>query len=95
MSLSCYVYYRVRTERAGEASMLASAVMRDIAAKWPVSTRLAKKVGEPLLRMEIYEGIDGDPESFIAMLDTLVAEHGLEAAMPDGERRHVEIFECV
>lgn len=95
MSLSCYVYYRVRAERAGEASALARAVMHGIAAKWPVDTRLARKVGDPLLLMEIYEGIDGDPESFVAALDALVADHGLNRAMPDGERRHVEMFECV
>lgn len=95
MTHSCYVYYRVRAERTSEAETQVRTIMRDIGANRPINARLARKVGEPLLWMEVYDGIDGDPAAFVAALDALVARHGLQRLMPDGEHRHVEVFECV
>lgn len=95
MSLSCYVYYRVRAERMIEAEAMARAVIRGIESRWPVSAHLAKRVDEPLLWMEVYQRIPVDQGEFVGALNALVADTGLLATMADGERRHVEIFECV
>jgi hypothetical protein len=94
LSYSCYVYYRVRADRLTEAGALARALLVAVAERWPVNGRLARKVGEPLLWMEVYEGLEGDPHGFVAALEALADPLGIASVLADGERRHIEVFEC-
>jgi hypothetical protein len=95
LTFGCYVYYRVRPGRQTEADALARALLQALASQWPVTAGLARKVDEPLLWMETYQGFEGDPAAFVAALYARADECGFSAVLPDGELRHVEVFECV
>ena len=58
-----------------------------------VSTRLMKKVGEPLLWMEVYEGVRETGE-FLLALQACAEQVGIEHCLQVDSTRHVEIFEC-
>lgn len=94
MTFSCYVYYRLDAGRVADAEAAVRAAMRELAQHWHVEARLAKKVGEPLLWMEIYEGIVDEPGPFIAALKAKFDCEKMRTLLAMGETRHLECFEC-
>jgi len=52
-----------------------------------------KKVGEPLLWMEVYEGVR-ETGDFLSTLRTCAELVNLERCLHADSARHVEIFEC-
>ena len=93
MSFACYVYYRVSELHATEASIAAQRITELMQERAGVSARLMKKVGEPLLWMEVYEGVRETGE-FLSDLRTCAEQVNLEPCLQADSTRHVEIFEC-
>ena len=58
-----------------------------------VSARIMKKVGEPLLWMEVYEGVH-DRDEFLSALHGCAEQAGIGRYLQGDGARHVEIFEC-
>lgn len=93
MSISCYVYYRVSETRVAEASRAAqrlATLMRDATGIRP---RLMKKIEDPLLWMEVYEGIS-EVDAFTSSLRDCLGQTGLEQLLADDSSRRIELFEC-
>ena len=93
MSFACYVYYRVSEPHASEASIAARRITELMRERAGVSARLMKKVGEPLLWMEVYEGVR-DTSDFLSTLQTCAEQVNFEHCLQADSTRHVEIFEC-
>lgn len=93
MSFACYVYYRVSESHATDASIAAQRITELMRERAGVSARLMKKVGEPLLWMEVYEGVR-ETGGFLSTLRTFAEQVNLERCLQAGSTRHVEIFEC-
>jgi hypothetical protein len=91
MSLSCFVYYRVAAASVVEAGRAVDAMQAQLRDKSGVAGRLLRRADDPATWMEIYEGVTDVP-TFEALLERLVAEHGLERLLAPGESRHVERF---
>ncbi len=93
MTLSCYVYYRVSENHVTAASAAVQRLAEIMRERTGVSAQLKKKVNEPLLWMEIYEGVsEADP--FLVSLRDSVQQVGLERCLQPDSKRHIEIFEC-
>ena len=93
MTVSCYIYYRVPEPHIAEASNAALrliALMRDATG---ISSRIMKKVGDPLLWMEVYEGID-EADTFTLSMQNCLSQSGLEQFLEPDFTRHVEMFQC-
>jgi hypothetical protein len=88
---NCYVYYRVAPEREAAARTALRALLADVAATSGVTGRAFVKTTEPLLWMEVYEGV-AEVERWMASLAALAERHGLMNCLADGHR-HVEVFE--
>ena len=58
-----------------------------------VAARLMTKDGEPLLWMEVYEGIE-DRDAFLEQLRQCVEASGLGRWLGGDRQRHTEIFRC-
>ena len=93
MSFACYVYYRVSESHATEASIAAQRITELMRERAGVSARLMKKVGEPLLWMEVYEGVCAT-DDFLSTLRTCADQVNLQHCLQADSARHVEIFEC-
>jgi len=93
LSFACYVYYRVSESHASEASIAAQRITELMRERAGVSARLMKKVGEPLLWMEVYEGVR-ETGDFLSTLRTCAELVNLERCLHADSARHVEIFEC-
>lgn len=89
--LGYYVYYRVEPARAAELESRLRALQAALAAETGIPGRLMRKRGEPLLWMEVYEGV-GDAEIFERALERLVREHGVADALQPGSQRRTECF---
>ena len=93
MSFSCFVYYRISKSHVVDASAAARRITEQMRARAGVSARQLKKVGEPLLWMEVYEGIP-ETGAFLSALQECVEQAGLERCLQADSERHVEIFQC-
>jgi hypothetical protein len=91
MTAAYYIYYRVQPARAEELAARMRALQAALRAETGVQGRLMSKRGEPLLWMEVYEGV-ADAEGFERTLERLVREHGVAAALQPGSPRHLECF---
>jgi len=87
-----YIYYRVDPKQSDEMRRRLAGLFGDLRARCGVTGRLMTKRGEPLLWMEVYEGI-GDADRFEAELAAAVAKHALEACLLQGSARKLECFE--
>jgi hypothetical protein len=88
--MDLYVYYRVRSERAGELCAQAGAMQKSLAHEYGIVTGLKRRpeVKDGMQTwMEVYQAI---PDGFAAMLERAVAQAGL-AALIEGQR-HTEYF---
>jgi len=93
LTFACFVYYRVSKTHTGDASIAAQRITELMRERTGVSARLMKKVGEPLLWMEVYEGVR-ETGGFLSALQTCTEKAGLEHYLQADSTRHVEMFEC-
>lgn len=93
MKLFCYVYYRILPECTAEATAAARTIIDSMRAISGVDARRMTKVGEPLLWMEVYEGIE-NLEQFQSVMHQAVEQSGLGRWLADEGKRHTEVFQC-
>lgn len=86
-----YVYYRVAAERAAGLEPRVRAMQAALATETGIAGRLMVKRGEPLLWMEVYEGV-ADAGGFEQALARLVEAHRLADALQPGSQRRTECF---
>ena len=87
----CYIYYRVALDREHDARRSVQAILGEVEATTGIRGQASRKAHEPLLWMEVYEGVT-DAEEFVSLLTELSARHGLDPCLEDNQRRHVEHF---
>ena len=92
VTLSYYIYYRVRPEKAAACEPAVRAVLSAIHAATGIAGRLLKKRGETGLWMEVYEGVTDDAK-FEWELTDAAGRLGIQAFLLPGSGRHVECFE--
>jgi hypothetical protein len=92
MTLAYYIYYRVATEQSAACERKVRAVFDAVRATTGVAGRFLKKRNEPLLWMEVYEGVT-DSAAFEHALAAAVAENGFDACLQPGSGRRTECFE--
>jgi hypothetical protein len=92
MTLSYYVYYRVRPEQAAACEPAVRALISSVRAATGTSGRLMKKRGEPNLWMEVYEGVMDDAK-FEWELAEAAGRSGVQQYLLPGSGRHIECFE--
>lgn len=91
MAWSYYIYYRVDAEQEAAATIATRKLLDAVRGSTGITGRLLKKRNEPLLWMEIYEGI-GDEAKFEWELAAAVAGSGIAATLQAGSVRHIECF---
>jgi uncharacterized protein DUF4936 len=89
--LGYYIYYRVTTEAASALESRVRAMQLALQIETGVGGRLAKKRDEPLLWMEVYEGVNV-AVMFEQALAGLVATHRLTEGLQSGSPRRMECF---
>ncbi len=89
--VSYYVYYRVAAAHAEAARHAVAAMLRRLEQRTAVSGRLLRRQDEPLLWMEVYEGVR-DTEAFDAVLAELLDASKLAALLAPGATRKTERF---
>lgn len=92
MTVSCYVYYRVAPDRQPDANTAVRATIEQIRLRTGITGRLMMKVGEPLLWMEVYEGI-ADEMAFLAVMDRCAEYNAISQFLDGDHHRHTEIFQ--
>lgn len=91
MSFSFYVYYHVATSDTGALRQRITAMHDELARDTGIVGRLLVKSGDPLLWMEIYEGIE-DRRAFEERLARALAGGKVTDVLP-AEARKTEVFE--
>ncbi len=91
MPHSFYVYYRIDPEKAAACAPRIRELLVAVRAATGISGRLMKKRGEPLLWMEIYEGI-GDETRFEWELADIAGRLNVQDFLQPGTTRHHESF---
>lgn len=89
--VSYYVYYRVAADHADAARHAVTTMLRRLEQRTAISGRLLQRQDEPLLWMEIYEGVR-DSETFDAALAELLDASKLAALLAPGASRKTERF---
>lgn len=89
--VSYYVYYRVSAARANSARQVVATMLTLLEQRTSVSGRLLRRQDEPLLWMEVYEGVR-DTAAFNAVLAELLDASGLAALLEPGATRKTERF---
>lgn len=89
--VSYYVYYRVSALHAAAARKAVSAMLRSVEQRTSVIGRLQRRQDEPLLWMEVFEGVR-DTAAFESTLAELLAASGLAAFLETGTERKTERF---
>lgn len=88
---SYYIYYRVDPERASGCRDAAGKVLDAVHRATGIRGRLLKKRNEPLLWMEIYEGVT-DEAGFEWALAEAVSAAAILPLLQQGSSRHTECF---
>ena len=90
--LHFYIYYRINPSFEAEASAAVKQIQYDIEAEANIAGRLLSKREEPLLWMEVYEGVAA-AEAFEAILDKAVEKSGFTRFLQPGSARRTECFQ--
>ena len=90
MTYGFYIYYRVPAEVAEELRPRVLAMQAAITGETGTTGKLVTKVDEPLLWMEIYDGID-DCAAFSRILEEAIAVSRFIDLMPAPARK-TEVF---
>lgn len=86
-----FVYYRIDPQR--QAEMPWAALFTEVEHRTGVAGRLYGPAPDGVTWMEVYEPVPAaNRKGFERDLAEAVAGVGLEALLPEGERRHVEAF---
>ena len=91
MPINYYVYYRVAPSEAAHARTAIDAVQSALRQDTGVQGRLMRRDDDSSTWMEVYEGV-ADRLRFEAALERLLAQHGFDACLAPGARRHTERF---
>lgn len=86
-----YVYYRVAAAQATAARRTVTALLAALEQRVGIAGRLLQRRDEPLLWMEVYEGV-GDPPGFESALAELVDASDLTSLLAAGSQRQIERF---
>ncbi|MEP6996430.1 MAG: DUF4936 family protein [Betaproteobacteria bacterium] len=89
--VSCYVYYRIDVTHAAAARRTIAAVLATLEERVGISGRLLQSKDDPLLWMEVYEGVR-DPARFEVMLADLLDTHRFVRFLVPGSTRRIERF---
>lgn len=89
MKSNLYVWYRVERDDP-ETEQIARSMLARLVCRSGVRGRLMRKVGEPHLWMEVYEGVS-DPARFTAALENVLET--LDFGVRIDGVRHAEWFE--
>ena len=89
--VSYYVYYRVSAAHTKTARQLVAALLKSLEQRTSISGRLLRRQEEPLLWMEVYEGVR-DTAAFEAALAELHDANGLATILEPGTTRKTERF---
>ncbi len=84
--LNYYIYYRVNPHYEAEASAAVKQIQFKLEAETGIEGRLLHKRGEPLLWMEVYEGVAAG-DAFEAMLSKAVKKADFAHFLLEGERK--------
>ena len=93
MAYSYYIYYRVVPQKAEACEVRVLELFSAVKSTAGVSGRLLKTRSEPLLWMEVYDGVRDDAK-FELELEQAVTQLKLTEFIPDGSTRRVECFEA-
>ncbi len=89
--VSYYVYYRVAAIHVDAARGAVATMLGRLEQRTAISGRLLQRQDEPLLWMEVYEGVR-DTEAFDAILAELLDASKLAALLAPGAARKTERF---
>jgi Domain of unknown function (DUF4936) len=89
--VSYYIYYRVSPLQATAARKAVATMLSALEQRTAVIGRLLWRQDEPLLWMEVYEGVR-EPAAFEAIVAELFATSGLAAFLETGSERKTERF---
>jgi hypothetical protein len=93
MAYSYYVYYRVAPDKTAACETAVLQLLDVMKHATGIAGRLLRKRAEPLLWMEVYEGVRDDAK-FESELAAAAARLGVEEYLQDGGTRRVECFEA-
>lgn len=91
MTWSYYIYYRVEPSQAAACNEAVRKLLDTVHQRTGIRGRMLKKRNEPLLWMEIYEGV-ADEAKFEWELAESVAAAGIQPLLQAGSSRHTECF---
>lgn len=91
MHWNYYIYYRVDAAKTGPCAVAVEYLLDAVRRKTGVQGRVLKKRNEPLLWMEIYEGVT-DEAGFEWELADAVTASGINSFLQTGGARHTECF---
>ncbi|HKE39750.1 MAG TPA: DUF4936 family protein [Casimicrobiaceae bacterium] len=89
--VSYYIYYRVEQTRAEAARRAIKLLFGALEQRTGVAGRLLRRQDEPLMWMEIYDGVR-DPSGFETAMAAMLADHDFVPMLAPGSLRHVERF---
>ena len=86
-----YIYYRIAPAHAADARTALEGVMLALERRFAVSGRLLRAQNDAELWMEVYESV-GDPVSFEAAMNKLLAQTRFASWLAPGSARRTERF---
>jgi TolB-like protein len=86
-----YIYYRIAAAHAADARTALEGVMHALEQRFAVSGRLLHAQDDADLWMEVYESV-GDPATFEAAMNKLLAETRFASWLAPGSARCTERF---
>lgn len=93
MAYSYYIYYRVSSEQAATCEPRVLQLFSALKQSTGVAGRLLRKRSEPLLWMEVYDGVRDDAK-FELELERCAAQLKIAECLVPGSTRKAECFEA-
>jgi hypothetical protein len=93
MAYSYYIYYRVAPQHATTCEARVLDLFSALKQSTAVAGRLLKKRSEPLLWMEVYDGVRDDAK-FELELEQAASQLGIAQYLQEGSTRRAECFEA-
>ena len=93
MTSSYYIYYRVDSRSVSRARDAIQSIVAQVHRHTNIRGRWLCKVDEPLLWMEVYEGVD-DEKEFEAALEQAIIATAFQRFLQPGATRKIERFQA-